>query len=78
MKTVPKVLLLILGLAQLLFVLYISLPAIPREIKNEEIGNMYTLGEISFNLSSDQYVESKEIRNTHRRKGTGIRTSLWF
>lgn len=69
MKTVPKVLLLVVGLAQLLFVLYISLPTIPKKIKNEEIGNMYTLGDISFNLSSDQYRESEEIKNTLKERG---------
>jgi|LDZT01.1.fsa_nt_gi hypothetical protein len=69
MKTVPKVLLLVFGLVQLLFVLYISLPAIPKEIKNEEIGTMYTLGELSFNLSSNQYTESEEIKEMLKERG---------
>lgn len=69
MKTVPKVLLLVFGLLQLLFVLYISLPVIPKEIKNEEIGNMYTLGELSFNLSSNQYTESEEIKKMLKKRG---------
>lgn len=69
MKTVPKVLLLVFGLVQLLFVLYISLPAIPKEIKNEEFGTMYTLGELSFNLSSNQYTESEEIKEMLKERG---------
>ena len=69
MKTVPKVLLLLFGLTQLFFVLYISLPTIPRRIKNEEIGNMYAIGNISFNLSSDQYKENEEIKEALGKKG---------
>jgi hypothetical protein len=69
MKTVTKLLLLVFGLAQLLLVLYISLPAIPRRIKNEEIGTMYTLGDLSFNLSSDQYKEDEDIKEALKEKG---------
>lgn len=62
MKTVPKVLLLIFGIAQLIFVLYISLPAIPRRIVDEIPGDMYEFGDIRFNLVSSEYIESSELK----------------
>lgn len=71
MKTVLKILILIFGVAQLIFVLYISLPSIPRRITNEIPGTMYTFGEISFNLTSDSYTEVKEIQEGMIERGIG-------
>jgi len=50
MKTAPKVLLLIFGLAQLGVVLYLCVPTIPTKIQNEAIGTEYTFNNMSFDL----------------------------
>lgn len=64
MKTVPKILLLLFGLAQLFIVLYFCIPTIPTKIKNETPGTQYTFDKISFNLISDNLKTPDEDTQT--------------
>ena len=51
MKTARKILLGLFAVSQFLFVLFISIPTIPKKIQNETIGTQYSFDEISFNLA---------------------------
>ncbi len=62
MKTITKVILLLFGITQLVFILYLSIPCIPRKIANEKLGLTYSFGPIAFDLLSEDYTEVLEIK----------------
>ncbi len=60
MKSPIKILLIFFAITQLAIVLYFSLPSIPRRIRNQEQGNMYTFQHMAFNLTSSEYIEDEK------------------
>lgn len=69
MKRFPLIVFLILVIITLGIVLYVFTETAPKYIKNESIGTMYTFGEISFNLVSDDYIENETLKNTLIERG---------
>jgi len=69
MKTAGKIILGLLAVSQFLFVLYISIPAIPNKIKDEKIGITYSFGTITFDLKSREYIKNQELEDLAKSKG---------
>lgn len=62
MKTAGKIILGIFAVSQFLFVLFISIPTIPKKIQNETVGTQYSFDAISFNLArTDMSLPDAEI-----------------
>ena len=69
MKTVPKILLLLFGFAQLFAVLYFCIPTIPIKIKNETNGTIYSFGNFKFDLAYDKYAKYEDINDLMESRG---------
>ncbi|KUK67129.1 MAG: hypothetical protein XD87_0310 [candidate division WS6 bacterium 36_33] len=67
MKSPVKIILIIFAVLQLLAVLYLAVPAIPKKIKEQSPGSNYSSDKIflSFNLSSDKYEINTEKDNSN-------------
>lgn len=65
------VLIVILSIVILLLsaTLYLFIETAPKDIKHEEAGTLYSLGEISFNLSSSEYVENTVLTDAIIERG---------
>ncbi|MDD4381993.1 MAG: hypothetical protein PHE21_01450 [Candidatus Dojkabacteria bacterium] len=69
MKATWKIIFLTLAIAQLILVLYISIPAIPHNINHTKDGTMYTAGKLSFDLTSDKYVRDENVDKSAEEQG---------
>ena len=49
--------------------LYLFIETAPKDIKDEEAGTMYSIGEISFNLYSNNYVVNKALQDSIIERG---------
>lgn len=78
MKTSVKIILLTVAILIFCLALYYCLPAIPKKIKNEIRGVDYTFENISFNLSSKNYVINEELTDkaNERTQDTGTKTLI--
>lgn len=51
------------------FILLLFIDTSPKRIKNEENGTMFHIGDISFNLSSTNYIENETLKNSLIERG---------
>lgn len=72
MKRKPLIISLSIVVIILSLILYIFYDTAPKQIENEEIGTMYSFGEISFDLVSDNYKELESFKESAVEKGLDL------